>query len=87
MGMKTISIRDLRQKWPAVERGLQVSGGMLITRGSKPVARLLPLEDAGPAARARFDPVEHAAWMKRTWGKTTTEAWVDEALARDRGDD
>lgn len=85
-GMKTVSIRDLRQKWPAVERGLKVSGGILITRGSKPVARLLPLEDAGESKPNRFDPEAHRQWMQRTWGDSVSEPWVDEALDRDRDD-
>jgi antitoxin (DNA-binding transcriptional repressor) of toxin-antitoxin stability system len=85
--MKTISIRDLRQKWPVVERGLKTSGGMLITRGSIPVARLLPLEDSGETERERFDPEEHTKWMKQTWGASTPTPWVDDALAADRGDD
>ena len=84
--MKTISIRDLRQKWPAVERGLKTSGGMLVTRGSKPVARLLPLEAESDQTRSRFDPVAHAKWMKRTWGGVGVEPWVDAALAEDRED-
>ncbi len=84
--MKTISIRDLRQKWPAVERGLKASGGMLVTRGSTPVARLLPLEDASEEGRPRFDPKMHEKWMIRTWGKNATQRWIDAALAEDRDD-
>lgn len=84
--MKTVSIRELRQKWPAVERGLRVSGGMLVTRGSQPVARLLPLEETGETTRPRFDPEAHAIWMKQTWGKTVSTPWVDRALAADRDD-
>ncbi len=82
--MKTISVRDLRQKWPVVERGLKVSGEMLITRGSKPVARLLPLEDDALEARPRFDPAAHAKWMRQTWGKKGSSPWIDAALADDR---
>jgi len=86
-GMKTISIRDLRQKWPAVERGLKASGGLLITRDSKPVARLMPLESPDAAVRERFDPAAQAAWLKKTWGRSPAQPWVDAALGNDRGDE
>ena len=85
--MKTVSIRDLRQKWPAIERGLKGSEGLLVTRDSKPVARLLPLEESAAGTRPRFEPAAHAKWMKQTWGATTVRSWVDDALARDRGDE
>jgi len=85
-GVKTISIRDLRQKWPAVERGLKASGGLLITRDSKPVARLMPLESPDAAVRERFDPAAQAAWLKKTWGRSLAQPWVDAALGNDRGD-
>jgi antitoxin (DNA-binding transcriptional repressor) of toxin-antitoxin stability system len=85
--METVSIRDLRQKWPAVERGLKRSGGMLVTRDAKPVARLLPLEDAGEPERARFSPEAHAQWLKKTWGTSSATPWVEAALEADRGDD
>ncbi|MCF3648725.1 type II toxin-antitoxin system Phd/YefM family antitoxin [Synoicihabitans lomoniglobus] len=85
--MKTISIRDLRQKWPAVERGLKTTGGMLITRGNKPVARLLPIEPESEKSRKRFDPAAQATWLKATWGKQPTVPWVDAALDLDRDDE
>ncbi|WP_221032662.1 type II toxin-antitoxin system Phd/YefM family antitoxin [Actomonas aquatica] len=86
--MKTVSIRDLRQKWPAIERGLKGSEGLLVTRDSKPVARLLPLEDPAAAARPRFEAKAHAQWLKKTWGAgAESRAWVDAALAADRGDE
>ena len=84
--MKTVSIRDLRQKWPAVERGLKTSGGMLVTRDSMPVARLLPLDDSSAIERERFSPQEHSRWLMKTWGSATPAAWVDAALDSDRND-
>lgn len=70
-----------------MERGLQTSGGMLITRGSKPVARLLPLEDTADVKRKQFDPDSHQKWLQQTWGNTAVKSWVDAALAVDRGDE
>ena len=85
--MDTVSIRDLRQKWPAVERGLKRSGGVLVTRDSMPVARLLPLEDSGAPERERFNPQAHSQWLKKMWGKSSSTPWVDAALESDRSDD
>lgn len=84
--MKKVSIRDLRQKWPELERRLSAEGGYIITRDAMPVARLLPLEKA-PARRRRFNPAEQLAWLKKTWGGRPSEPWVDAAIARDRADD
>jgi antitoxin (DNA-binding transcriptional repressor) of toxin-antitoxin stability system len=39
--MKTITIRDLRQRWSAAEAALQVEDEILITRDSMPVAKLV----------------------------------------------
>ena len=45
--MKTITIRDLRRRWPAAEAALKVEEEILITRDSKPVAKLVPVDTAG----------------------------------------
>ena len=42
--MKPITIRDLLQRWPEAEAALQVEDEILITRDSKPVAKLVPLD-------------------------------------------
>jgi antitoxin (DNA-binding transcriptional repressor) of toxin-antitoxin stability system len=63
--VKTISVRDLRQRWPAAEALLQVEKEILITRDAKPVAKLVRITEQ-PKARKRFDPVAHARWQKRT---------------------
>jgi antitoxin (DNA-binding transcriptional repressor) of toxin-antitoxin stability system len=56
--MKTVTIRDLRQRWPETERALQVEGEIVITRDSKPVAKLVRYIE--PKKRKRFDPEAHA---------------------------
>ena len=43
--MKTITIRDLRQRWPEVEAVLQAEDEIIVTRDSKPVAKLVPVDD------------------------------------------
>ncbi len=81
--MKTITIRDLRQRWPEAEAALQIENEILITRDSKPVAKLvaIPVE---AKKRKRWDPVAHARWRKRVAGGKITNS--DAALALMRAD-
>ena len=82
--MKSISIRDLRQRWPEAEARLQLEKEIVITRDAKPVAKLVRITEQ-PKARKRFDPVVHARWQKRmARGKVTR--WVDGAITRARED-
>ncbi len=81
--MKTITIRDLRQRWPAAEAALQVEDEILITRDSKPVAKLVRIAAEGPR-RARWNPQEHAHWQKRVSGGKLSHS--DAALAAARAD-
>jgi antitoxin (DNA-binding transcriptional repressor) of toxin-antitoxin stability system len=82
--MKTLSVRDLRQRWPKAEAMLEAEGEILITRDGKPVARLVRFVEPR-RVRKRFDPAKHAAWQARVGGRRLVR-WVDEFLARDRGE-
>jgi antitoxin (DNA-binding transcriptional repressor) of toxin-antitoxin stability system len=83
--VKTISVRDLRQKWPAAEAALAVEKRIIITRDGEPVAQLLPFK--GPKRRRkRFDPIQHRERMRRLWGKTRVK-FVDELLTSERRSD
>lgn len=82
--MKTITIRDLRQKWPAAEQLLLQEGELIITRDSVPVARLVRYE-AKPKKRKPFDRAEHQRALKRIWGDQTVQL-VDKYLAIERAD-
>ena len=62
--MKTITIRDLRQRRPEAEAALQVENEILITRDSKPVAKLVRVS-AAAARRRRWNVEEHARWQKK----------------------
>jgi antitoxin (DNA-binding transcriptional repressor) of toxin-antitoxin stability system len=81
--MKTLTVRDLRQRWPRAEAMLETEGEILITRDSKPVARLVRFVEPR-RSRQRFEPAQHAAWQARVGGKRPVR-WVDEFLGRDRG--
>lgn len=80
--MKTVTVRDLRQRWPETEKALQVENEILITRDSKPVARLVRyVEPEKP--RKRFDPKRHKAWMESMSGGKTVN-WVEKYLLKER---
>jgi antitoxin (DNA-binding transcriptional repressor) of toxin-antitoxin stability system len=82
--MKTITIRDLRQRWPEAEAALQVEDEILITRDSKPVARLVRF--VPPARRRkRWNAEEHMKWMKKVYGNKVFPS-SDEELAEARAD-
>jgi antitoxin (DNA-binding transcriptional repressor) of toxin-antitoxin stability system len=81
--MKTITIRDLRQRWPEAEAALQIEDEILITRDSKPVAKLVRISPESPR-RARWNPEEHARWQRKVSGGKMSRS--DAALQEARGD-
>ena len=60
--MKTLTIRDLRQRWPRAEALLAHEAEIIITRDGKPIAKLVRLREA-TSRRKRFDPHKHARWQ------------------------
>ena len=54
-----MSIRDLRQRWPDAEALLQVEKEIIITRDTKPVAKLVHISERS-RPRRRFVPAAHA---------------------------
>ena len=81
--MKTITVRDLRQRWPETEPALKVEDEILITRDSQPVAKLVRVA-ATPAKRPRWNVEAHARWQKRIAGGRLSRS--DAALAAGRAD-
>jgi len=82
--MKTMTVRDVRQKWPEAERSLADEGEIVITRDGKPVARLLPVEVEPP--RKRFDAGDHLRWMAEMWGEGTIDTHTPLMEAREERD-
>jgi antitoxin (DNA-binding transcriptional repressor) of toxin-antitoxin stability system len=82
--VKTISVRDLRQRWPQAEALLQVEKEIVITRDAKPVAKLVRISER-PKVRKRFDPVVHAKWQRRMAGGKVSR-WVDRSVSDARAD-
>lgn len=81
-----MTVRDVRLKWPEAERLLATAGEIVVTRDSKPVARIIPYHESGAGRRRRFDPVAHARWLRRFWKGKSARPTTDELLRRDRGD-
>ena len=84
--MKTMSVRDIRQNLPAAERALREEGEIIVTRDSKPVARIVPIEVDVVATRSRLDPSALARWRAQFWRGQPKQASTDETLAEDRED-
>jgi antitoxin (DNA-binding transcriptional repressor) of toxin-antitoxin stability system len=82
--VKTITIRDLRQRWPEAEAALQVEDEIIITRDSKPVAKLVRVTQA-EAKRPRWTPGAHRKWVKKVFGSKVFPS-SDELLAAARAD-
>lgn len=82
--MKTISVRDLRQRWPEAEARLQLEKEIIITRDARPVAKLVRIDER-PRSRRRFDPAAHARWQRRIAGGKVSR-WVDRAVREARED-
>ena len=82
--MKTITIRDLRQRWPEAEAALKVEDEILITRDSKPVAKLVRFVPPETKSK-RWNPEDHKKWIKKVWGNKQVRL-VDKYLHADRED-
>lgn len=82
--MKTMTVRDIRLRWPEAERALARVGEIVVTRDSKPVARIVPYEPRSRTVRVRFDPADQERWLKRFWRNRRPGPSTDELLRRDR---
>ena len=82
--MKTMTVRDIRLKWPEAERALARVGEIVVTRDSKPVARIVPYEAPARRRAVRFDPAEQQRWLRRFWRHRRPGPSTDELLRRDR---
>jgi len=83
-GMTRMSVRELRLQWPEAERKLAAAGEIVITRDSKPVARLLPYGPGRRNNRARFDPATHLRWLRGFWKGRSIGVSTGALLERDR---
>ena len=82
--MTSMTVRDVRLHWPKAEKALAEGEEILITRDSRPVARLLPFVPGARQKQRRFDPVDHMRQMRRFWKNRPAQPPTDLLLARDR---
>jgi antitoxin (DNA-binding transcriptional repressor) of toxin-antitoxin stability system len=82
--MTRMSVRDIRLRWPEAERKLATVGEIVVTRDSKPVARILPYKPQRRRARARFDAAEHSRWLQQFWKRQPRQAGTDARLKAER---
>jgi antitoxin (DNA-binding transcriptional repressor) of toxin-antitoxin stability system len=82
--MTSITIRDLRQRWPEAEKALALHDEILVTRDGEPVAKLVRYtkpKRPGPS----FDPVAHLARLRKaSGGKIYPDS--SERISRSRDD-
>ena len=83
--VKTITVRDLRQRWPEAERSLALEKEIIVTRDGKPVARLTRIVPER-VKRKHFDPAEQKRFRESIFGKDATVDWVREFCDNDRAD-
>ena len=82
--MTSMTVRDVRLHWPKAEKALATGEEIVITRDSKPVARLLPFLPGATEARPRFDCAAHIRQLQRFWRKRPAQPASDVLLSRDR---
>ena len=78
--MKTVAVRDLRQRWHETEKALQVEHE--ITRDGQAVAKLSRIS-VEEKPRKRFDPIAHGKWQRKLSGGKIVR-WVEEGLLQER---
>ena len=83
--MKTMTVRDIRQRWPEAERALAAEKEIIITRDGQPVAKLTRIAP-GKKKRKRFDPAEQKRRREAVLGKGVVVNWVKEFCEVDRAE-
>ncbi len=82
--MKTATVRDLRYDFPKIEAWLQGGEEIVITKHSKPIARIRSEESVEKLVLKHPD---YEARLKATWGdRFFTQEEVDEMRAFETGE-
>ena len=84
--METVTIRELRQSWPAVEKRLALAGELSITRDGEPVAELRTPAKRPATPDRRFDPDAHLKMLKKFWGKRKLPFTSEQLIAEGRAE-
>lgn len=81
-----MTVRDIRQRWPEAEKQLATDGEIIVTRDSRPVARIVPYVEPARARRRRFRAAGHLAWLRRVWKGRPRGPSTDDLLQTDRSE-
>ena len=85
--METVTLCDLRQNWPEVEKRLAVVGELTVTRDGVAVALLtLPRLAKVNKGAKRFDPAAHAALIQKIWNDKKPHFTTDQKLVEERAE-
>ena len=87
MGMTTMTVRDIRLHWPKAEKALAEAGEIVVTRDSKPVARIVPFVAEEEKERPRFNAEEHMRWLREISKGEKPQPSTDQLLREDREDE
>lgn len=82
-----MTVRDVRQRWPAAERALATEGEVIVTRDGVPVARIVSFEPVARVCRASVDWDALDRWRARFWRTQPEQPSTDAGLAADRADE
>lgn len=78
--MKSMSVRDLRYRFPEVEAELREGEAIAITKRKRVIARLVPERPVGVKSP------DFMAMLKRIYGKKKAKVTGAELVAMQRGD-
>ncbi|MEK6231808.1 MAG: hypothetical protein N2A42_08135 [Luteolibacter sp.] len=82
--MKTATVRDLRYDFPKIEAWLEGGQEIIITKHSKPIARI---QSEKTVAKPMPELPDFKARLKETWGdRFFTQKEVDEMRAFETGE-
>lgn len=82
--MKTATVRDLRYDFPKIEAWLEGGEEIIITKHSKPIARI---QSERAVSKSELKHPDYEARRKMTWGdRFFTQEEVDEMRAFETGE-
>jgi len=82
--MKTMTVRDVRHHWPEAEKAVELEGGVIVTRDSKPVAQIVAIDSTASEQPRRFDKEAHFAALKKLARGEPVMPWVDDWIKESR---
>jgi len=83
--METVTIRELRQSWPAVEKRLAAAGEITVTRDGEAIATLTFTPPRPPVVK-KFDPTAHRKMIKKFWGSRKPPLTSEQLIAEGRAE-